>query len=110
MHPPIETREAAIEWLQSQGLYAAPRDWSFGKSIIGASGRQALLHDDGQPVRLEFRGEDVVVYSRMLCIYPENEGWSIARLTGDMPMTQCFPSLDEAILEATSILLATEAT
>ena len=107
MHPLLGTREAAVQWLKSRGLHAALRDWSFGESVIVAAGRQILLQEDGKPLRNEETGEEVVVYSHMLCIYPEQHGWSVALLSGGKQETQGYHSLGEATLEAANLLVQT---
>jgi len=105
MHPQLETRDAAVEWLISKGLYAALRDWSFGKSVVALAGRQVLLQENGEPIRIKGLTEEPAVYSHMVCIYPEKECWSVAHLSGGRPNTQSYLSLGEAAFEAAQSLV-----
>lgn len=106
MYPLLESREAAVEWLAAKGLYAARRDWSFGESVVAASGRRVLLQENGEPIRIEGSTEELVVYVNMVCIYPEREGWSVAHLSRGRPGTQSYLSLGQAAFEAAELLIS----
>ena len=104
MYPQLKDRAAAVQWLISNGLYAALRDWSFGESVVAATGRQVLLDEDGKPLRNEASGEELVIYAHMLCIYPEQESWSVANVSGGKKSIQSYTSLGEAAFEAAKSL------
>ena len=100
----LATRDAAVHWLRSQGLYAACRDWSFGESVIAAAGRQAWSSKETS-LQHEATGDELVAYRHMLCLYPAQGAWSIAHLSGGFPATRCGFTLGEAASEAAKFLV-----
>jgi len=108
MEPCLADRDGTVDWLRSQGFYAAKRDWSFGESVIVASGGRQLFHSPEEPVTISESGEPVVVYSHMLCIYPEAEHWAVVHLSGgpQPPKKHECVSLGAAALQAARLLAA----
>jgi hypothetical protein len=93
---PIDSREAAVVTLNSAGLRAFARDWSFGKSVcVGTTAPDSI-------------GKDITWLNRVFCIYPDGPAWAVIELSVGLPSTPVFSgSLTEATYFAKNALLAT---
>jgi hypothetical protein len=97
------SRETAIEWLRSKGLYAKSRDWSFGESVIVASESESVSVGAASTRGV---GQEITVLHNMLCIHPENDGWSVSDLSSMKVVSMQFGSLESAARNAAEKLLA----
>ena len=77
----MNTREEAIEYLQSCGFFAIQRDWVMGKTILVAI----------EPRRNKLG--DLASFGRIAYIYPrDNALWSVDDLDGQDPYAgDCVP-------------------
>ena len=104
--PELTTREAAVQWLESHGWYAAIRDWSFGESIMAGCGAQTPTGSDGEPIFIDSIAEPLIIYKHMFCIYPDQGAWSAAELAGAGKPARHYSSLTEAVAHTASLLAA----
>ncbi len=93
MAPVLQTREDAIQWLRSKGLYAHARDRVLGQTICVAS------------EKIQKSPDDIAVFRYMVCIYPDGKQWCVIDFSAQLAGEECkYDSLKVAAQKAVDIL------
>ena len=83
----MQTREEAIQWLQERGLFAKPRDWSFGESICVWSSQ-------------EMAPGGITVCHDLVCLHQQGNQWCLSDLSSQVKHTSQCGDLAEAAGQA----------